>query len=504
LKGRIFMDSTHRHVPLLAWIALSLGASADMLLRATPPGINAALWLLLLFAALIVFARMLDHPLVGGWHLIAAAGGLCAACIAWRGSPVLCLLNFAAALGGAALVGMRTSSGTIRESTAFELIHGFVVHTLHACVGAGFFIVREWHPAGSDATGKRSVIRPLVRGLAVTVPFLLLFGSLFAAADASFENLVDRLFAFDIASIFFHLFVTGSVAWIVAGFLRGSLIAEEVPAPRTLRELFFSLGIIEVGVSLGLIDALFLLFVAMQVPYLFGGVATVSSSASLTYATYARRGFFELTAVASFTIVTLLLAEWILRKQLRRDVIVFRALAALNLTLLGVIMASAWQRLILYQEAYGLTESRLYAAAALTGMGLVAAWFACSVLAGKRSRFAIGSILAAYTIVLALDIINPDALIARTNMARASEGKTFDPVYTACLSSDATPELIAGMGRLSAHDRELLRDALVRRFDGNSTPDWRTWNLSRAGASAAMLANVERLKFPVPTDTRHQ
>ncbi|HTY57273.1 MAG TPA: DUF4173 domain-containing protein, partial [Bacteroidota bacterium] len=424
---------------------------------------------------------------------IAAAGGLCALGILWRDSPVLCFLNFAAALAGIALVGMRTSSRSIGETTGFELMHGLVVHAFHACAGAGFFVAREWLPEQRGTRDNVSVVRSLVRGLAVTVPFLLLFGSLFAAADASFEHLVDRLFDFDLASLFFHLFVTGSVTWIAAGFLRGSLIAEEVPAPKTLRESFFSLGIIEVGLALGLIDALFLVFVLLQIPYLFGGTSTVNATASLTYAGYARRGFFELTAVASFTIVTLLLAEWILRKDRPRDVIVFRTLAGVNLGLLGVIMASAWQRLMLYKEAYGLTEARLYAAAALTVMGLVALWFTFSVLAGKRSRFILGSLLAVYAVILALDVINPDALIARTNIARASEGKPFDPVYMANLSADATPELMAGIERLSAHDSALLARALLRRNDAQETKDWRTWNLSRAGASAAVLENAGKL-----------
>jgi hypothetical protein len=498
------MDKIPRPASLLIAGALALGISADLLLRSFPPGINYSLWLLFLIAVPPIVAHRLDHSLVGGWKLLAAPGALCALSLLWRDSPVLCLINVAGALSGCALMTTRTASRGLRESTFFELVHGMLVHAVHAAAGAGFLIAR-WVSSGNagEKRGERA-FPSLLRGLAVAVPFLLLFGSLFAAADDSFEHLVARLFDFDLSSILLHLVVTGSIAWVAAGFLRGSLVAEEVPAPATLRESFFSLGIIEIGVMLGLIDALFLLFVVLQIPYLFGGATTVAGTASLTYSGYARRGFFELTAVACCTIMTLLLAEWILRKDSRRNEILFRSLAGVNLLLLGAIMASAWQRLLLYQEAYGLTEARLYAAAALTGMGLVAVWFALSVLAGRRGRFAFGSIIAAYAVILALDVINPDALIARIDLTRGSEGKPIDPVYLATLSADATPELIAGLPLVPARDGALISRELIRRNAGKDAPDWRTWNISRARASDRVQNQMDTLVasrnaiFPTP------
>ena len=478
---------------LLLAASLILGISADVLLRSFPPGINYSLWLLFFVAVPPLIARWLDHSLVGGWKLLAATGALCTLSLSWRDSPVLCLINVAGALGACALMTTRTASRGLRESTFFELVHGMLVHAVHATVGAGFLIARELIPGNAGEKRGNRELPSLLRGLAIAVPFLLLFGSLFAAADASFEHLAARVFDFDLTSIFLHLLVAGSVAWVAAGFLRGSLVAEEVPAPAALRESSFSLGIIEVGVLLGLIDALFLLFVVLQIPYLFGGAATVAASASLTYADYARRGFFELTAVACCTIMTLLLADWILRRDSRRTEILFRSLAGVNLLLLGAIIASAWQRLLLYQGAYGLTEARLYAAAALTGFGLVAVWFALSVLAGRRGRFAFGSIIAAYAVMLTLDVINPDGLIARIDLARGSEGKTVDPAYLARLSADATPDLIAGIPLIPARDAALIARELIRRNQGNDAPDWRTWNCSRTMAASLVQNHMDSL-----------
>jgi hypothetical protein len=369
----------------------------------------------------------------------------------------------------------------------------FFAQFVHATAGAGFLLAREFFDGKNPATPAYKRLSSSLLGIAVAAPFLLLFGMLFAAADASFEQLAGRLFDVDLSSLFIHLVITGSVAWIAAGFLRGSLLADEVPPPAALGASFFSLGITEVGVALGLLDMLFLLFVVPQIPYLFGGATTVADTAALTYAGYSRRGFFELTAVTCCAIATLLLADWILLKDSRRAVMLFRSLAGLNLLLLGVIMASAWERLLLYQALYGLTEARLYAAAALTGMGLVSLWFVFSVLPGRRDRFAFGSIVSAYAVVLALDFINPDALIARIDLARASEGKRFDVKYLLTLSTDATPELISGIPRVQASAGALISQQLVRSNDTTASQDWRTWNFSRSRASKAIRTNLEAL-----------
>src|SRR5205085_3576642 len=116
------------------------------------------------------------------------------------------------------------------------------------------------------------------------------------------------------------------------------------------------IGIVEVGIVLALLDLLFLAFVAVQFRYLFGGRALVESRTHLTYAAYARHGFFELVVVAALVLPLLLLADWALRRERRRDHAVFTALAATLVLLLFAVVASALERLRLYEQAYGLTE----------------------------------------------------------------------------------------------------------------------------------------------------
>ena len=68
----------------------------------------------------------------------------------------------------------------------------------------------------------------------------------------------------------------------------------------------FTLGTVEVGVILGLINLLFLSFVIFQLPYLFGGMELVQNTPDFKLAEYARRGFGELVAVAALVLPMLL------------------------------------------------------------------------------------------------------------------------------------------------------------------------------------------------------
>ncbi|MBA3714327.1 MAG: DUF4173 domain-containing protein [Pyrinomonadaceae bacterium] len=251
-----------------------------------------------------------------------------------------------------------------------------------------------------------------------------------------------------------------------------------------------SLGVVEVGVVLGLINILFLSFVVVQVKYFFGGVEMVTASAGLTYAEYARRGFFELVTVAALVLPMLLAAHWLLRKESPAHERIFRVLAGAQVALLFVIMASALGRMRLYQSEYGLTELRLYTTAFMGWLGIVFAWFGAVVLwRGERERFACGALVAGLLVIGLLHLVNPDALIVRTNVARTRAERAFDAGYAASLSADAVPALVGALPQLNAGDRGVAAHMLLSRWKTEEAADWRTWNMARAEAERAVRDN---------------
>jgi hypothetical protein len=253
------------------------------------------------------------------------------------------------------------------------------------------------------------------------------------------------------------------------------------------------MGVVEIGVVLGLVNLLFLSFVVVQVKYFFGGAALVQASTGLTYAEYARRGFFELVTVAALVLPLLLAAHWLLRKDNPLHERIFRALASIQLVLLFVIMASAVGRMRLYQDEYGLTELRIYTTAFMGWLALVFIWFALTVLRGARERFMCGALVAGFLMVGALHLVNPDALIVRVNMGQAQSGRSFDAAYVASLSADSVPALFEALPAMNHYQQCVVKTSLLRRSGEFASPDWRSWNRSRAVARRLIEENTGEL-----------
>jgi hypothetical protein len=274
---------------------------------------------------------------------------------------------------------------------------------------------------------------------------------------------------------------------------RGSGAEEAVAGQAAAQGI--SLGAVEVGVALGLLNVLFACFVAVQFRYFFGGAARVMSITELTYSEYARRGFFELTWVAGLVLPLLLGAHALLRKNSPAAERVFRPLAGAQVALLFVIMASAVARMRLYQSEYGLTELRLYTTAFMLWLGLVFVWFAWTVLVqSARQRFACGALVAAFVTIGLLHLINPDAYIVRANVAHARAGRSFDVAYAASLSADAVPTLVSALPSLGRDERCLAARELLDRWSGRAPgEDWRAWSLARSRAWRTVAAHRESL-----------
>lgn len=479
--------------------ALVLGAAGDMLLRGVPWGINVALWVsaLVFLAAAPLFLRGVSHRGGGRWMALVAV--FLAAFVAWRDSTFLAFLNVGGAAAALSLAAVWGRSGRLSPRGVSE--YTLACFYTGAFAFAGPLVVAlkdvEWDEVVEDG-GWRKPVLAVLRGLLIAAPLLFVFGGLFVAADAVFENVVSRIFDFDAAEVFSHTFLILFLAWVSAGYLRVAIMKEGPHDLSVNRPSSLSLGIVELGVALGLLNALFLSFVVVQARYLFGGAQRVA--AGLTYAEYARRGFFELVAVAALALSVLLIAHWLLRSESRRGTTVFNALAAMMVALVFVIMASAFWRMYLYYERFGLTELRLYTTVFMLWIGIILAIFLATVLRNRRARFGSWTLATGFAVVFLLNAVNPDSLIARANIERMESGGRLDAYYLTLLSDDAAPvihERLPEIGKRPLYDDEVmtmpsgkerrieaptLEEKMLEQWRNDGPSDWRTWNLSRAKA----------------------
>jgi Domain of unknown function (DUF4173) len=85
-------------------------------------------------------------------------------------------------------------------------------------------------------------------------------------------------------------------------------------------------------------------------------------------------------------------------------------------------------------------------------------------------------------------VLNPDALIARTNLDRP---KT-DVAYVSRLSDDAVPTLLQRLPSLAPEVRRPIAAALLRR--STSGDGWLAWNASRSRADALLRVHRDELQ----------
>lgn len=472
--------------------ALTLGLLGDYLLRVGPLGLNVFLWVAALTAAMVALARLNAVALRGDGRWLLVPALLFAGAVAWRAAPTLQALNIAAVLLTLALAAFRLRDGRIRVGHVTEYAWALVVAASFTVVGAAMLVIR--HLPAQPLPLKRShpTATALGRGLLVAVPLVSIFGGLFIAADAVFAHLLAGAFSIDLAGLASHVLWVTTWAWVAASVLWQCLLDPAPEAPNAAPPPVLRLGPIEVGTVLGLLDLLFLVFVVVQVRYLFGGSGLVEDTTGLTYAEYARRGFFELLAVAALVLPVILGIHWLLRDSSRSLKLAFRLLATGLVVLVFVVISSAVKRMDAYVDQFGLTELRLYSTAFMAWLALVFVWLLLTVIRGRRERFAFGAAMAGFLVLATLNVLNPDAFMAHTNLARAEEGHDFDVAHVLTLSPDASPTLIAGLPSLPPAERCTLARGVER--DAPGPDSWRNWNYGRAEARERISASQSELR----------
>ncbi len=318
--------------------------------------------------------------------------------------------------------------------------------------------------------GRRQLF-PLLRGLLLALPVLLVFTLLLISADLIFADYIAELFSLDIFSHITEWLWRGFLILLLSVVLAGGLALaltrragdeEQSKLERSLGALptYFSIGFIETSTILVLVNMLFSAFVAIQFTYLFGGVRDVTD-AGYTFAEYARRGFFELLTVAILTMLLVLGLNWLSHRASKRQIRLFNVLSSALVGLVLVMLVSAWRRMALYEAAYGYTELRLMVYVCMAWLALTLAWFLLTLWV-RPDRFAVGALLAVMGFVVTLNVINPDAFIARQNLDRYVQTGDLDVLYLTELSDDAVPQLVRGLN-LTVGDADEIAASICAR-----------------------------------------
>jgi hypothetical protein len=494
-------------------ISVGLGLAANILLRDVRWGLG--------FPVFVVIAAMTgwrlwkssSQPMSKAAAWMAVPMIVFSACLAWRDSDTLRAMNLFAFFLALGILVSRVRVGGLGKLSFAELAIGWLAHYAAAIFEFGMLVFKDvpWRSFGSPSARLRA--QAAFRGILIAVPILIVFGSLLASADAVFSSTMGRLFDWNPVQFWQNLFGTLLGSWVVgsifrrvflepepvtsAEFWNASLGSSMPPPPyaKGLQPVAYQLtdarpaapkiptqpgiGNGEASIALGALILLLGAFAAIQVRFLFGGSFALPQG--ITYSQYARSGFFELLAVTCLAVPVLRLVQYGLKRR-GANGWTYPTLAGIVVGLLGIVVASAFRRLALYVDTYGLSELRLYGGAAMAWISVCLGWLLVTLYARRHQAFVIGAVIAGFGAILGLNALNPDSLIARVNLDRAMHGKGLDAAYLARLSGDAVPAIVNRMNALPADQRNSLKAGVLDTASGASSGDWRAWNWGAAEA----------------------
>jgi len=376
--------------------------------------------------------------------------------------------------------------------------------------------VRREQPFSGER--RASHIWPIVRGIVIALPVVAIFASLLSAADPIFENrfqeFIDLFNIDNLPEYVFRLVYILVFAYALAGtFLHAAQKSGEELDERSLVSPF--LGFMESTIVLGSVIILFITFVVIQFQYFFGGHANISLD-GYTYSEYARKGFGELVAVAFFSLLLLLGLGTITRREtdLKR-----KTFSALGVTLVGlviVMLVSAFQRLMLYEFAYGFSRLRTYTHVFMIWLGLLLVVVVILEVLRRERSIGLTMVLALLGFVFSLGVLNVDGFIVKQNIQREvsnSADTTFtqrrsdlDAQYFLDLSDDAVPALVSAFTNdiVPENVREKIGAALVCKqytSRGDKHLPWQAFHLSPMIAGTEINKVNQKLGAYTFTDT---
>ncbi|MFI7239395.1 DUF4153 domain-containing protein [Streptomyces cyaneofuscatus] len=450
--------------PAVLWAALATAVLSALLLG---DGLGVNLLIVAVPAALAAgFAARAAGRRLRPWTATWAVGGLALLAVpALRdaGWPTFLAVVSAFALGSLALHGSRSWLGVLIGS----------VGTLDS-VAAG--VRWGWRGVRERADGSRGRWGTAVRTTAVALGLLMVFGTLFASADAAFADLLGRLTP-DVSIVDgplrTFLFLVGLVGALAAARtaaapVRWDGLTVKAGKPR---------GRAEWALPLIVLDLLFAAFITLQLVVLLGGYDKVREKTGLDHAEYARQGFWQLLWATLLTLLVIALAlRWAPRGG-SRDRTLVRAVLGTLCVLTLVVVASALRRMDLYVEEYGLTRLRISVAAMELWLGVVFVLIlAAGVLGARFLPRAIA--VSAAAAVLAFGVISPDAVVAEQNVQRFEDDRaSIDIDYLKDLSADAVPAL----DKLPEPQRSCALRVIQRELRGSDSPWYATsWGEARA------------------------
>ena len=299
----------------------------------------------------------------------------------------------------------------------YDYINALVFIPIHNATS--FWICMFSKRGKSTSSTKTKYFLHIFLGLLIGTPFIMIVIFLLSSADAIFKNIFDHLFNFDInvpeniGTLIWSL----PMATYLYALIYGSSIEDNSKSfnidkfNKTMDNAAFIPRLSLYTVN-AVICCFYILFIGIQTIY-FIDILGGSLPADFTYSEYARRGFFELLAVALINIVFIVVAKIFSVKNENNKYLHIHII--LNSILTLALISVDFAKMYLYISTYGLTTLRIIPSVFMIFLCFV---FAFIIMGEFKKSFPVTklSFYAGNILFVLLCLANIDAVVAGYNL----------------------------------------------------------------------------------------
>lgn len=270
----------------------------------------------------------------------------------------------------------------------------------------------------------------IVRSVIITIFVALIILALLTSADmifaSYFKDIKEVLFKLDMKTeefifraiyvILFFLYVSATLIYIISTNKEEIKLKESSKDITTIKMIMITLNVI------------YLVFDIIQIKSLF----LHSISMDISYAEYARTGFWQLLFISLINFIIILKA-----KEMSSDNKIIKISSIILILLTFIILLSSAFRMHMYEGAYGYTRLRLFVYIILFTEFIMFIPTIIYIIKNKFNIFKTYFIIG-ITIYIIINFINIDSFIARENLNRYYKTNKIDEHYILTLSFDAS------------------------------------------------------------------
>lgn len=320
-----------------------------------------------------------------------------------------------------------------------------------------------------------------IKSVIIILPIIIIVLLLLSSADMIFNNIINNIFNIPrraleklnigsvitriVVTIAFFLYLSGTLHYLLTDYQfedREEELPEKKKETGTIKLLLITLNII------------YVIFDIIQIKSLL----LHSVGETISYAEYARQGFFQLMVVSLINLCVILYTK---RYNNKKDNKKIKILSIILVVLTFIIIISSFIRMFLYEQEFGYTLLRLLVYISLFTETIC---LIPTIIYIIKDKF---NIVQSYMIILItmyviINYINIDKIIAVNNIDRYYKKKDIDLVYLMNDHADNIPELTKFLNQVKDKDIKTELSDYLERIDFK-TKDFREWNLSKTHAT---------------------